>query len=56
MVHYDLGLEADGAVVALDKAPQLPLGFSGVELRLVLNGLGELGGVPKSRGIQATHR
>ena len=42
VVHHDLGLEADGVVVPLDKAPQLLLGSFGVELRVVFHGLGEL--------------
>ena len=42
VVHHDLCLEADGVVVALDKAPQLALRLAGVELRVVLDRLGEL--------------
>ena len=41
VVDHDLGLQADGVVVALDEAPQLLLRLLDVELRVVLHGLGE---------------
>ena len=42
VVHHNLGLEADRVVVALDVAPQLLLRLVHVELRVVLDRLGEL--------------
>ena len=42
VVHHDLGLEADRVVVALDEAAQLLLRLVHVELRVVLDHLGEL--------------
>jgi len=42
MVHHDLGLEADGVVVAFDETPQFLPGLVRVELRVVLDGFGEL--------------
>jgi hypothetical protein len=41
VVDHDLGLEPDRVLVALDEAAQLLLGLLGVELRVVLHGLGE---------------
>ena len=37
MVDHDLGLEADGVLVTLDVAAQLPPGALGVELRVLLH-------------------
>ena len=42
VVHHDLGLEADRVVVALDVPAQLLLRLVHVELRVVLDRLGEL--------------
>ena len=42
VVDHDLGLEADGVVVALDVAAQLLLGPLGVELRVALDRLDQL--------------
>ena len=42
VVHHDLGLEADRVVVTLDIAAQLLLRLVDVELRVVLDRLGEL--------------
>ena len=41
MVHHDLGLEADGVVVAFDVASQLLPGLLDVELRVVLHRFGK---------------
>ena len=42
VVHHDLGLEADGVVVALHVAAQLLLRPLGVELRVALDRLDQL--------------
>ena len=41
VIHHDLGLEANGVIVPLDKSTQLALRLPGVELRVVLDGLGK---------------
>lgn len=48
VIDHDLGLEANGMVVALDKASQLLLGFLRIELRVVCHRLGQL--------VMAVHR